>query len=135
VDVVVTREGERPLPAGRVFWGPPGTPLYDMVEPGSGTMPRTPGDDLRIMSPYAVLNRAVRVPEEVAGPPGKVWSVWAVHRQPGMVWVADGTIAHPVAVTDLDIVVTSPHLCFNDELCCDTCNTHLGCRCPELVEP
>ena len=89
---------------------------------------------LRVMSPYAVVNRKVRVPAHIAEPAGKVWSVWCVHKRPGMVWVADGHVAHEVAVTELDIVVSSPHLCVTDELCCDDCNTHLGCRCPEPVK-
>lgn len=125
----MTREGERPLPAGRVFWGPVGTPIYNMPELGGLGAPS--GSPLRVMSPYALIGRKVRVPDVVATPAGKVWTVWAVHKKPGMVWVGDGATAHPAVVTELDIVVTSPHLCVNDELCCDTCGIHLGCRCPE----
>lgn len=128
----------RPLPYGRVFFGPVGTPLEDMFEPGNGFVELSAlaavesERPLRIISPYAVVGRNVRVPTTIAEPAGKVWSVWAVHRSPGTVWIADGQIAHPAPVTELEIVVTSPHLCVDDELCCDTCNTHLGCRCPEV---
>lgn len=99
-----------------------------------GTPLPTDGTTLRVMSPYAVVGRMVKVPETIVGPAGKVWSVWCVHKRPGMVWIADGHTAHEAAVTDLEIVVASPHLCTGDELCCDDCQTHLGCRCPELAE-
>lgn len=99
--------------------------------PGGRFLEATTVDGLRVMSPYAVVGRRVRVATvpEVAG---KVCTVWAVHRKPGMVWVADGNHAYAANVTDLEIVVASPHLCGADDLCCDTCLTHLGCRCPEL---
>lgn len=121
---------ERPLPGGKVFLGPVGeTELSKMVE--VGVVVDEPGlPPLRAMSPYAVVGRQVRVPgvPELAG---KVGTVWAVHRQPGMVWVALNNHAHPAHVIDLEIVVASPHLCGADLLCCDDCLTHLGCRCPE----
>ncbi len=113
---------DRPLPYGRVF-----------LNRDDAIYPEQVGDDreLRAMSPYALVGREVRVPASVAGPPGKVWEVWCVHKHAGMVWVADGHTAHAAAVVDLDILCTPPHLCVNDELCCDTCMTHIGCRCPE----
>lgn len=123
---------DRPLPYGRVFVGPVDAPVEDMWEVGyfARETPSAAGT-LRAMSPYALVGRRVRVPASVAGPAGKVWSVWCVNKRNGMVWVADGRTAHEATVLELDIVVTAPHLCRNDELCCDECMTHLGCRCPE----
>jgi hypothetical protein len=122
----------RALPRGRLFLGPVGAPLEDLFDVGTIASPPAEPGELRVVSPYAVVGRKTRVPESVAGPPGKVWTVWCVHPSPGTVWVADGHTAHPAKVTDLQIVVARPHLCREDELCCDTCNTHLGCRCPEV---
>ena len=122
-------EAGRILPGGRLFIGPPGTPVSAMTEVAGFYPDGLPEAPLRAMSPWAVLGRKAKHPEHG----DTIFEVWAVHRLEGMVWLAAGNHAVPARVIDLQIGVASPHLCKNDELCCDTCNVHLGCRCP--LEP